>query len=89
MINNVSIAARKNIDKSDIANLDDNDEIWEVIGHYLGTLCANLTLVASPEVIVIGGGIIKRKAIYPFVLKSFSTIINGYLFHFLSLSLCK
>ena len=61
--------------------LEDNDKIWEVVGYYLGNLCANVFMTCSPEVIILGGGVMQRKAIYPFVLKSFNETINSYLIH--------
>lgn len=45
---------------ADVANLSDDHVIWDIIGHYLGTMCANLTLTLSVEKIVIGGGVMNR-----------------------------
>lgn len=69
------------MEKEKIHELPDDDRVWEAVGFYLGILCANVVLIASPEVIVLGGGVMKRKAIYPHVLASFKKSINGYLQH--------
>ena len=79
--NNVSIAERRGIDKEEIHTLNDDDKIWEVVGFYLGNLCANILMMTSPEVIILGGGVMQRKVIYPYVLKSFTEALNGYLVH--------
>ena len=55
--------------------------IWEVVGFYLGQLCANIVLTCSPEVIILGGGVMKRKVIYHFILKNFTETLKGYLSH--------
>lgn len=80
-MNNISIAERKGIAKEEIDNLKDDDPVWEIVGHYLGNLCANIALLASPEVIILGGGIMQRKTIYGYLIKSFEKCINGYLQH--------
>lgn len=58
---NVAIQQRlklKSVD--DVAKLPDDHEVWSIIGNYLGTMCANLTLTLSLEKIVIGGGVTMR-----------------------------
>lgn len=58
---NVAIKERlklKSVD--DVKNLPDDHEVWDMIGFYLGTMCANLTLTVSIEKIVIGGGVLLR-----------------------------
>lgn len=60
-ITNVAIAKRLNLnDVSEVANLSDDHEIWDLVGFYLGTMCANLYLSLSLQKIVIGGGVMKR-----------------------------
>jgi len=48
----------------EVKNISDDDEIWDLIAHYLSVFCANLTYICSPEVIVIGGGIMNRKILF-------------------------
>lgn len=59
--------------------LDDKDPVWEIVGFYLAQLCLNLTLMLSVEVIVIGGGVLKRLCIYDHTRKHFKSFLNGYL----------
>jgi len=58
---NVAIAKRLKLESIDsVPGLPDDHEIWDIIGHYLGTMCANLTLTLSLQKIVIGGGVMNR-----------------------------
>ena len=82
LITNVSIAKRKNLeDVHNVANLSDSDPVWDIIAYYLGQFCMTLTLICSPEVIVIGGGISKRKILFKKIRENFKTLLNGYLVH--------
>jgi fructokinase len=58
---NVAIAQRLGLESvEDLEGLSDDHEIWEMIGYYLGIMCANLTLTLSLEKIVLGGGVLMR-----------------------------
>ncbi len=58
--------------------LPDDHEAWEMVGFYLGNLCATATMFLSPEVIVMGGGVMKSPALLPAVRRWASTILAGY-----------
>jgi len=79
LVNNKSIAARKNIGVHDLPYIPDDDVVWEALGTYLAELCMNLTFIASPEVIIIGGGVMKRGCIMKVIREKFSKMVNGYL----------
>ncbi|HEY0590604.1 MAG TPA: ROK family protein [Thermoanaerobaculia bacterium] len=59
-------------------SLPDDHEAWEIIGFYLGTLCATATMFLAPEVIVMGGGVMKRPALLPAVRRWTSKVLAGY-----------
>jgi fructokinase len=62
---NVAIAMRLGLDSvDDVPNIKDEDPVWDKVGYYLGTACANLTLTLSIEKLVIGGGVMKRSLLY-------------------------
>ncbi len=66
----------------DVAKLADDHEVWEIVGYYLGIMCANLTLTLSVEKIVIGGGVTMRGEVLMQKIRSnFLKAINGYLKH--------
>lgn len=60
MCNNLSIAERLSIKPEELTVLADDNPIWEIISYYLAQLCLNITLMISPEVIILGGGIMTR-----------------------------
>ena len=51
------------------------------MGFYLAQLCLNITLLLSPEVIVIGGGIMNRKILYKIIQKEIVRMLAGYVQH--------
>lgn len=61
--------------------LDDGEKIWEIIGYYLAQLCMNITLMMSPEVIVLGGGVMNRKIVFKYIHRYFIELVNKYIEH--------
>jgi fructokinase len=76
-----ALAARKGCERSELAALKDDDPIWEPAAHALAGLCASLVLVASPERIVLSGGVLNRKILYPMVRKYTQRLLHGYVDH--------
>jgi fructokinase len=66
---------------ADPGNVASSHPVWQLVGEYLGQLCAALTLVASPERIVIGGGIGARPEVLTATKESLVRCLNGYLAH--------
>lgn len=58
--------------------LGDDDPAWEFEAHYLAHGLADLTLVLSPEVIVIGGGVMQRQSLLERVSTRLDEILDGY-----------
>lgn len=58
--------------------LTDQEEVWEMEAYYLAQALMNYTLILSPERIVLGGGVMKQKQLYPLVRQKFAELINGY-----------
>lgn len=82
LCSNVAIKERLGLQSvEDVVNLPDDHEVWDMVGHYLGTMCANLTLSTSVKKIVIGGGVMNRSILYKKIRTVFSKQINGYLQH--------
>jgi fructokinase len=69
MVCNKSIAERLNVEFTALAEVSEDARVWKLVGYYLAQLCLNITLLLSPEVIVIGGGIMNRTIIYNFIHK--------------------
>ena len=78
---NNSIAARKGVKIEDLAKIPDEDTIWTLIAHYLAQAIVNLSLIISPERIVIGGGVMNRKILLGMIRKEFVVLLNKYVQH--------
>jgi fructokinase len=52
-------------DPSGLADLTDDDPIWDACAYQLAQLCAQLVYIASPERIRFGGGVMNRTSLYP------------------------
>lgn len=80
---NVAIAQRLKLDSVDqVKDLPDDHEVWDMVGYYLGTMCANLTMTVSVEKIVMGGGVMLRgEVLISKIREHFQNAINGYLQH--------
>lgn len=63
LVSNFAIAAQVGRTAEELASLSNDEVVWDKVAYYLAQLCLNLTLLASPEVIVIGGGIMNRSKI--------------------------
>lgn len=75
-----SLAARAGLESTaGLAGLADDHPVWEVAAHYLGALCANIVLLASPERIIISGGVMQRASLFPKVRREMQRHLNGYI----------
>jgi len=45
----------------------------------LAVFCANLAYTLSPEVIILGGGVMNRKILYDIIKEELPHIFNGYI----------
>lgn len=70
-----SIKARYNVEGN---QLPDGHEIWNILSYYYAQLAVNATLNYRPEIIVFGGGVMKRTYLIDKVRKDFEKLINGY-----------
>ena len=57
----------------------DQDPVWELVSGYLGQLALSLTLIASPERIVVGGGIGSRAGLFAGARAALQRGLGGYL----------
>lgn len=61
------------------ASLGDDDPLIQLEAHYLGQMCANLVTILSPEKIILGGGVMQRKALLPMVREEAKALLHGYI----------
>ena len=79
MVHSKAIADRAGVSQRELHTLPDDHEVWEKAGYYLGALCLNITYALSPHMIVLGGGVMKRKVLYGIVRRWFKDLLKGYL----------
>lgn len=58
--------------------LTDNKEAWEIEAYYLAQALISYTLILSPEKIILGGGVMKQKQLFPLIRAEFSKLLNDY-----------
>jgi fructokinase len=63
----------------DLNGLTFEHPAWSVIGGYLGQLAASITLMASPERIVFGGGVMTNRSLLTHIRGACRDVLNGYL----------
>lgn len=61
-----------------LADLTDDNEVWDLVGTYLGDFCANLFLTVSVERIIIGGGVCSRAVLMDKIRARFLASLNNY-----------
>ncbi|QGS69967.1 ROK family protein [Oceanobacillus sp. 143] len=59
--------------------LVDNEEVWKLAAYYLAQAIVNYFVILSPEKIILGGGVMKQKKLYPMIRGEFMKQLNGYL----------
>lgn len=52
---------------------------WALEAHYLAQMCMNLMMAISPEKIILGGGVMGQKHLFPMIRKEFLSLLNGYI----------
>ena len=80
IIGSNALCAQTNLSNSEnLKDLSDDHDIWKKTAFQLAHLCINLMLIASPQKIIIGGGILNRKCLYPMIRKYVIDLMNGYI----------
>lgn len=67
--------------KGDARRLADDDPTFDIEACYLAQMCVNLILTASPQRIILGGGVMKRKILFDKVRAGTMKLLNGYIGH--------
>ncbi|WP_112181957.1 MULTISPECIES: ROK family protein [Paraliobacillus] len=70
-------AIEKRLEKKS-QDLDPTDEYWEIEAYYIAQALANYTMILRPEVLILGGGVMKQAQLFPLIREAFKSIINDY-----------
>jgi len=82
LVSNNSIGKRLGLSTvHDLPTVDKDHKVWEVCANYLAQLCLNITLLVSPEVIILGGGIMNQPTMLSLIHKNFTKLLNNYVDH--------
>lgn len=58
--------------------LPDEHPAWVLEAHYLALACVNYICVLSPQRIVLGGGVMKQRQLFPLIRQEVQRLLNGY-----------
>jgi len=58
--------------------LADQKEVWDIEAYYLAQALMTYTLTLSPEKIILGGGVMKQKQLFPLIREEFKRLVNAY-----------
>ncbi|MBP3238369.1 MAG: ROK family protein [Lachnospiraceae bacterium] len=59
--------------------LSDRSEVWELESYYIAQALANLILITSPQVIILGGGVMHQMSLFPMIREKVKENLNGYI----------
>lgn len=59
-------------------NLKSDHPAWKFESHYLAQALMNYILILSPEKIILGGGVMEQKQLFPLIRTALKSMLNGY-----------
>lgn len=62
------------------SELPDDHRAWDLEAYYLAQICLTAVMTVSPEILLLGGGVMQRSLLYPLVRGHLKTMIGGYLY---------
>jgi fructokinase len=60
-------------------DLPDNHEAWHLEAEYLAIALVNLVFILSPERLILGGGVMRQRKLFPLLREAFIRRLSGYL----------
>jgi fructokinase len=64
---------------TELKSLDASHVQWQIEADYLGQLCAQLVLMLSPQLIVMGGGVLSQERLLPMIRQRTQHWLGGYI----------
>lgn len=61
------------------SELPEDHEAWDLEAYYLGQACANYILTLSPKKIILGGGVMHQKQLFPMIHRYTQQFLNNYI----------
>ncbi|KAI0560840.1 Rho-associated protein kinase [Gracilaria domingensis] len=72
-------ADRAGVEPGNLPSVSDDHPAWDDVAYYLAQLCYSICMIASPHVIVLSGGVMKRSSLFDKIRAHFVKINNDYL----------
>ncbi len=61
--------------------LPEDHRAWDLEAYYLAQGLVNYILIVSPKKIILGGGVMKQKQLFPLIREKVMKLLNGYVSH--------
>jgi len=61
-------------------NLCERGEVWDLEGYYIAQALMQYILILSPQKIILGGGVMNQKQVFPSIYKYLQELMNQYVF---------
>lgn len=61
-------------------NLEDT-KVWEIEAYYIAQALVNYILILSPEIIILGGGVMNQTQLFPLIRQNVKSFLNEYVQH--------
>jgi fructokinase len=53
--------------------------VWELEAHYLALACVSFMCTLSPQRIILGGGVMNQRHLFPLIQREIQSLLNGYI----------
>lgn len=60
-------------------DLENREEVWDMEAYYIAQALMDYILILSPEMIILGGGVMHQKQLFPLIRKYTKELLNGYI----------
>lgn len=59
--------------------LSDDHPVWDLIANYIAQALSNYIYILSPQRIILGGGVMHKKILFPLIRRKTQELLNGYI----------
>ena len=59
--------------------LADNKEVWDLEAYYIAQAICNYIMVVSPEMVILGGGVMHQEQLFPLIREKVLEMVAGYI----------
>lgn len=59
--------------------LKDDPKVWDIEAHYIAEACTTLIMTLSPQIIILGGGVMHQEQLFPLIREKVKSMVNGYI----------